>query len=367
MRILVILAIIGGIIYLCYSKISASMAERIKPTTEHVEPKKELSDIRPDLLPGKPLEKAQPVKLPKNDQGRIESASVFFTHQFKNRLAPKIPEFLKTKKEVSIALDEQTNTWIIECSDYQAPHLKKVVSMLDVSPEELDIDFVLLAVSEKWIRSIGVNLTFAEGASFLSSVGIYDTTGGLRFASGSVALDISGEKSNEHVTVYRTPVIRTLEGESWKLSEVIETPIPVTQTIDGVSTSSIEYTSFGLTLTGKLSKGSKGWRMDLEQVNGSKGADVNLDPYVLPERRRQELKTAVYLEEGKWTICGGVRNIEKTTKRGLLYKKDGVSKDLVLIFARPRTSLRKIYKAVPPFSPNNIQRDAQNSLLPSKS
>ena len=364
MRLLIILGIVGAVLFLCFNHLKGSFERRTSgaPTqildAAKVDTPQEADTILPALAP-----KAVTIPPPQSptDRGKIES-TVFFTHQFKHRLAPRIPTFLSDKKGVGIAFDEQTNTWIVEADEIQAEHLKKIVKMLDVAPEELDLDFVLLAVSEKWIRSMGVNLTFQEGANYLSFVGIYDTTGGLRFASGSLVIDITGEKANEHVSVYRTPVVRILEGEQWQLSETIETPIPVTQTIDGVTTTTVEYTSLGLKLIGKCSKGSKGWRLDLEQSNGSKGAEVKLEQYTIPERRTQHLKTAVYLEPDKWTVCGGVRNIEEITKKGILYKKMGFSKDLVLIFCRPRTSLRKVYKALPPFSKPDSVRDSDNIL-----
>lgn len=367
MRILLIILVAVGIIYFASSRIATSMAEREKPVLLRGQEPSSVDGVSTDI----PALTPEPSKVvvPNNSITplRPQSSTVFFTHQFKHRLAPRIPGFLEDKDGVGIALDDATNTWIIEVDESQAPHIRKVVEMLDIAPDELDLDFVLLAVSEKWLRSIGVDVTFQEGASYLSSVGIFDTSGGLRFASGSLRIDISGESSNEHVSVYRTPVVRILEGEQWKISEVIETPIPVTQTVDGVATTTVQYTSLGLELLGKCSKGTRGWRLDLEQSNGTKGADVNLNSFTVPERRTQSLKTAVYLEPNKWTVCGGVRNIESTTKSGLLFKRKGFSRDLILIFCRPRTSLRKVYKALPPFSKPGSVRDTDSILpLPSK-
>jgi len=362
MRIFLILAIISAIIYFSFDKIRASMFKRNYPDKVQTVPNPQSINTQIETLQPIPS-----VKLPNiSTDYSPDSSTVFFTHTFKNRLAPRIPSFLNDTEGIGIALDVSTNTWIIQADESQAPHLKKVVALLDISPEELDLDFVLLAVSEKWIRSLGVDLIFKEGANYLSSVGIFSTSGGLRFASGGLTVNITGEKSNDHVSVYRTPVVRVMEGEDWSISETVETPIPVTQTADGITTTSIQFAELGLVLKGKVSKGSKGWRLDLEQFNGSKGADISIDNYTVPEKRTQKLKTAVYLEANKWTICGGVRNIEAVTKTGIFYKKKGFTKDLILIFCRPRTSIRKVYKAVPVWSKPPVDIGGGNQLLPNK-
>lgn len=302
-------------------------------------------------LPALPVVSSQsPVYGPplptKADQPPPPRSSAIYV--FKNRTVPPLPfgqrQNMSGPEEnddgVILALDVVSNSWILRGPPYEVASMERVAQQLDIKQDELDLDFLLVAVAEDWVASWGIDAHFKDGASWLSAFNLDSEGASLRFRSGSVAIDLSAERGKSAARLVSSPVIRVMTGEQWEFSADTQIPVPVLQRSEGVVSTAYEYREVGLGLAGVVRQSDGGmYRMHIEQRNGNVEASAKQAAGEPPQIREQVLKSMVGLELSKWSCVGGVRSWRTETKKRLFGSEDREEQDLLLIFCRPRRGL----------------------------
>lgn len=290
-------------------------------------------------------------------------AESYFVYIFANRTAPPAPFSMSvsTDKQSAVSVDEGANAWVMRGSPSQVDMLKAMAKSLDVAAEEIDLDFVLVAVSEQWLDSIGLSVLFNEGASYMSAFSLDGSGASLRLASGNVAVNLSYQDASEAVALVASPVVRCMTGEPFRFSNDTELPVPALARSEGIVTSGIDFRSVGLGIGGvvrTLPNGS--YRLNLEQRNGTIGKTVAVGGSDVPQAQTQTLKTSVVVERDRWSCAGGVRTSRTITRKRLLGKSEEQTEDLLLVFVRARSSLELTPRAFP----IDLERAQQANDLP---
>jgi len=291
-----------------------------------------------------------PVQPPADPNANLKSPSVetILVYTFRNRPVPP-PPFGRDKSAIGssrdangleLSVDQGANSWIMRGPSTEVMEVARIAEVVDVVQDELDLDFLLITVSETWLRSFGVSAAYQEGAAWLPSFSLSDGSGGLRLASGGFAVDLTASMSDSSASVYSAPVVRCVTGEKWSFGADREIPIESTTRADGVQQSSYSYRSVGLGFSGSLAKaGPKGaYRLQVEQRNGDVESSGGVDK-LPPVIRSQLLQTSLVVEIGRWSCVGGVSSWRKEKKKRLIGVSDSEEQNLLLVFVRPRDAL----------------------------
>lgn len=352
------------------SGIKKSMAEKQALKGEVPKPPR-VSPPSPAPAAANPQAPAEELQFPVV-QVPAESYAVYI---FANRTAPPAPFAMSvsTDKQSSVSVDPGANAWVMRGSPSEVEMLKAMAKALDVASEEIDLDFVLVAVSEQWLDSIGLSVLFNEGASYLSAFSLDGSGGSLRLSSGNVAVSLTYQDASESVALVAAPVVRCMTGDPFSFSNDTELPVPSLARSEGVVTSGVDYRSVGLGITGTVRALPGGsYRLVLEQRNGTIGKTVAVGGADVPQAQTQTLKTSVVVERDRWSCAGGVRTSRTITRKRLLGKSEEQTEDLLLVFVRARSSLELTPRAFPvdmerpetandlPFEPSSLD----HPLLP---
>ena len=312
----------------------------------------------------------------------VEAVDVY---TFKNRPVPP-PPFGRAesglgssadRRGLELSVDSGANSWILRGSPQQVEQLKRIASIVDVEQTELDLDFLLIAVSEDWLRSIGVSAAYQEGAAWLPSFSLDASGASLRIASDAFSIDVSAQASNSSARLVSSPVVRCVTGEPWQFSADQQIPVAALQRSEGVVSTSYNYQSIGLGFSGTVQKaGPKGaYRLNLNQRNGNVENTVK-DATAPPAFRSQMLQTSLVIELGRWSCIGGVSSWSIEKQKKLFGASEKEAQDLLLIFVRPRDSLNVAPRAYPVGTPPGHLSDfgqtpwqlspTEHPLLPAK-
>jgi hypothetical protein len=288
----------------------------------------------------------------KRKAGVVEATGFYV---FMNRAVPESPfnkgvsttGSAKDERMFQLGVDEVSNAWVMRGPPLEVEQYERMAKALDIPQDEVDLDFLLVSVSEDWLRGYGVSVHFQDGASWASLFGIDAEGSTLRFASHSVAIDAQLGESNAAVRLVSSPVVRTVTGEKWEFSADTKVPVAILARGEGVVSTSYEYRDVGLGLNGLIRKMGDGqYKLDLTQRNGAVDAQAGAAGQP-PQLREQVLKTSIMLGLSEWSCVGGVRSWRVETRKRLLGKEEKEEQELLLVFCRPRMSLGSIPKAWP--------------------
>ncbi|BCU78891.1 hypothetical protein [Luteolibacter sp. LG18] len=278
---------------------------------------------------------------------------------------------------VEISVDHGSNSWLIRGPVIYVEQVMSIAKGLDIVQDQLDVDFLLIALSEDYVRSWGLSVLMRDGASYLSAFQLEPSGLSLTLSHDAFSLTFSAEDSTGSVRVVSAPVVRAVTGEKWEFSADTQVPVPTLQRSEGVVSTAFEYRKVGLGLSGTLNKAPGGkYRAHIEQRNGT----VDLAPKdasTPPQLREQVLKTSAVLEPGRWSCIGGVRSWRVEQEKGFFGKTDKETQELLLVFARPRFQLAPVPRAMisdaapdalthlAPFGPDPLATEG-SPLLPPK-
>ncbi|RYD50364.1 MAG: hypothetical protein EOP83_24035, partial [Verrucomicrobiaceae bacterium] len=170
---------------------------------------KKLHEMRGEPHASAPTEGAEPVLPPLPDVSKIEGAPVSSVDEppsgkasagaveatgfyvFRNRTVPQSPfnngvsplGSAKDARNFQLGVDEVSNAWVMRGPPLEVDQYERMAKALDLPQDELDLDFLLVSVSEDWLRGFGVSVHFQEGASWSSLFGLDAVGSTLRFAS----------------------------------------------------------------------------------------------------------------------------------------------------------------------------------------
>ncbi|QJE98883.1 hypothetical protein [Luteolibacter luteus] len=257
---------------------------------------------------------------------------------FVNRIVPSIDVLraeVAAAADFSVLVDQRANAWILRAPADVMEEYSKVVQALDVRPDQVDMDFLLVAVSQDRVASLGLSGLLNSGAPHLEGVSLVFEPSGLNLRVGSSSLNLEIDKGREAVHVVTLPVVRAVAGEPFKLDSVDEIPIAQSTYRDDVETRSYEYRKVGLGISGGIVRVGASMVLSLKQSNGS----VVRESAEAPTFRTSTTETVAWLQPGEWTVVSGLTMERRVWRRGFLERKDDQEKDLVLLFARARTSV----------------------------
>jgi hypothetical protein len=313
--------------------------------------------VLPDVgvVEGKPVPASVPVNSGQIDKPLVGAVEATGFYVFRFRTVPPSPfnngvstlGSAKDARNFQLGIDEVSNAWVMRGPPLEVDQYERMAKALDLPQDELDLDFLMVSVSEDWLRGFGVAVHFQEGASWSSLFGIDAEGSTLRFASQSVAIDATLGESTAAVRLVSSPVVRTMTGEKWSFSADTQVPVAVLSRGEGVVTTSYEYRDVGLGLDGIVRRmGDREYKLELVQRNGA--VDTQAGPSGMPPQlREQVLKTSVMLGLAQWSCVGGVRSWRIEKRKRLLGSEEKEEQDLLLVFCRPRVSLGHIPRAWP--------------------
>jgi len=331
-----------------------------------------------------PLLAALPMPAPGADHAR-PYVGCHRLYRFLNRDVPGAP-FDRVQNNagkpdehgVEISVDKGANAWVIRGPIVEVEQMMSIAQGLDLEQDQLDLDFVLVALSEDYVRSWGVTALFKDGASYLSAFNL-DVSGlSLTLSHGASSITFNAQDSNTFARVVSSPVVRAVTGEKWEFSADTQVPVPTLQRSEGVVSTAYEYRKVGLGLSGTIARAPRGqYRMHLEQRNGTVDTPGK-DSTVPPQLREQVLQTSAVLDVARWSCVGGVRSWQSETEKGFFGKSVKETQELLLVFCRPRFQLEAVPRALPadstpdstlthlrPFGPDPLTEPG-SPLLPPK-
>jgi len=206
---------------------------------------------------------------------------------------------------------------------------------LDVRPDQVDLDFLLVAVSQDRAVSLGLSGLLASGAPHLEGISLAFEPTGLNLRVGSSSLNLDVDLGREALHVVTLPVVRAVTGEPFKLDSVDEVPIAQTSFREETETRSYDYRKVGLGIAGSVQRVGPAFFLTLRQSNGS----VVRESQEAPTFRTSTTETSAWLHPDAWTVISGLTMERRVWRRGFLQRKDDQEKDLVLLFARARSSV----------------------------
>lgn len=245
----------------------------------------------------------------------------------------------------NIIVDKLSNSWIVKGNQEFIDSTVELVKRLDQSPQTLDLDFLVVAINEEKIRRLGLTGMFQDGASYLNSIDLTFDTFGLNLALGNTNLTLDFQHTDEETFVVTLPVERVTTGAQFEFGNVDRIPIQTLTVSDGISQSGFDYKSVGLTFKGQLNKVSERYYLELDHSVGSVvGEYTSSAP---PVFRESSSRSQAFVELNMWSVMSGMMVERSTWSRGILSRKKSNTRDLVLVFVRPRDQLRAIPKAIP--------------------
>ncbi len=258
--------------------------------------------------------------------------------RFVNRVVPSIDVLraeIAVASDFSALIDERSNAWIVRAPADIMELYAKVVEALDVRPDQTDLDFLLVAVSQDRAAALGLSGLLSSGAPHLEGVSLAFEPNGLNFRAGGLSLNLDVDAGREAVHVVTLPVVRAVTGEPFKLDSVDEVPIARTAFRDDTEIRTYDYRKIGLGLSGRVQRVGPSYFLELKQSNGS----VVRESPEAPTFRTSTTETSAWLLPDAWTVVSGLTMERRVWRRGFLERKDDQEKDLVLLFARARSAL----------------------------
>lgn len=303
--------------------------------------------------------------------GRVSSpveALSLESYVFKARAVPLPPDFLRSENSrLLVSRDEESNSWVWMGTPALSCQIKVLAELSDKGQTEIDLDFVLVLLSEDDLRQFGVSAFYDEGASWLSMLSLQGDSGSLRIASGSWGLELNAGADVSSVVVLSRPVIRCLSGAPFEFSTDSEIPIPQTQIYEGTVKNSVDYRTVGFSVAGSCVVVGERLRLQLDQRNGSvKNRSVSTDSTMpsAPEIAVQKLKSSCFLSWWEWSPVGGLQVDREEISKGWFKRKNEKSRDYLVIFARPRDALKCPPRAFPPSLAGEMSSSENGLLLP---
>jgi hypothetical protein len=301
--------------------------------------------------------KAQPVQV------------VVGSYRFQNRIVPAAPAFLKEDNQGMIVQTEETsNSWVWMGSAVLASQIVDLAKTYDVRQMEMDLDFCLVLVNCEKLRGHGISFMYEERASWLDALELTGDVGSLRISAGGFSADVQMGDSSTGLSVLSQPVIRCLEGRSWKFATESEIPVPSSEVMDGTIRQSIEFRKVGFGLEGTVRTVGNSILLTVEQRNGSVAPAASGDAAKdVPVFNVQSLQTSCELGLSEWSVLGGIQVDKEELRKGLFRDSFKQSSEYLVIFVRPRAALEAPPAAVPVTSTGNALLPASGpGVLPPK-
>gem|GEM_PF-6827047 len=273
-------------------------------------------------------------------------------YRFFNRAVPVPPNASRSQNaESQIIQDSQSNSWRWIATEVQSEVFTQLASSLDVSGTEMDLDFVLLAVSEDGVNELGLTGLFRDGASFRTLGDLGFSTAGLSLGFKGVQLDFSAEKLLAHSRVVSAPFVRVLSGQEFRFESVDEVPVESTVVSDGISQTSFQFRRVGLRFNGTASAIASRASFELNVESGSVG-DAGTNG--VPSFRTDSSSVSGFLEWARWSLVAGLVVDSETERKGFLSRSSQSTSDLLLVFVRPRLNFPSETPPPLPSSPVGI-------------
>lgn len=287
------------------------------------------------------------------------------TYRFVNRGVPEVPQILRNEssKAMTVSNDQDSNSWVWIGDPVIGSQIKDLASSYDKPTTEMDLDFVLLLMNHEKLSSMGINVFYEEGASWLTSLNLRGDTGSLRITSGGWGMDLELTKDTAGLTLLSQPVIRTVEGNDWSFDTDSEVPIPTSEILDGVIRQNVEFRKIGFGLQGKVKIIGQDIMLRVEQRNGAI-SPATAQEAEFPIFANQTLKTTVKLAYQEWSVLGGISVDREESRKGLFRDSFKRSSEYLIIFVRPRLALGAVPKALAILPDGHPLMDGE--VLPSK-
>jgi len=265
------------------------------------------------------------------------------SYLFKNRVVPVFPSDFQID-DLVVSTDLSSNTWFWVAPKGLDFDIFAFARSYDHSLNDLDLDFVLIAISEDWLKSRGISALFAEGENFLSGLDLDFDRAGLTLSYKGLRVDVGASNSRSKVRVVTSPSVRCVVGRPWRFRTIQRIPFQVTSDTETSVRTSTEFIEAGLTLSGTVHALRDSFRLILNQENSSPVASVDGPPVI----ESQELTTALDLEWDRWSVAGGVRARRFERVRGIFGSRSLDAHDHIVVFVRPRNNVQaSIPVAVP--------------------
>lgn len=383
MRIIIIASIIGLCAWFGWKSFSNILHPEQKAKTEQaatVESSKE-----PPVVPvpvaavvQDPVAGVEPI----NPPVQVETVGAYL---FRNRPVPE-PPFGRGQSSIGtgpdargleLSLDPGANAWIMRGPPQEVEQVKRIAAFIDHAQTEIDLDFVLVAVSNDWLRRIGFAASYQNGASWIDAFSLGAEGPTLRIASGDFVLNVDAEAANNSARLVSAPVVRCITGEPWEFAADQQVPVASLTRSEGVVSTGYEYQRVGLGFQGVLYKAGpeSSFRLSIDQRNGSVEGSGEASE-IPPRLKEQSLKSSLVVELGRWSCIGGVTSWKTEKTKRLLGYSESEEQELLLVFVRARDGLRVPPRAWPvgdvpkhlePWSvrPWELGED-EHPLLPSK-
>ncbi len=232
-------------------------------------------------------------------------------------------------------------------------HLKTWVVFVR-GDKQAGFDVVANIVSNNDLSSIASSL---GGGVFSASAGI-----------DALQLGLTLSASNGLIEIVDQPYMQLLHGTESRISTVDEIAIPSVSNNQGVTETSIEFRSVGLSfaVTPYFLSNDR-VRLNVRQENGVVGAIRDIAGSEIPELSTQNLVTSAELRMGQVLVLGGVESSQREKQRGWFTKTDSRTLGHLYIVAAVYSTIPKAdrviklesgFGIVPPFDGTH--------LLPSK-
>lgn len=287
---------------------------------------------------------------------------------FTQRVVPAPPNFLRgDNTRLLVEQDMESNAWVFMGSPLLAVQIRELAKLYDKPQTEMDLDFVLVLVSEDALKNFGMGIFKDSEASWLSTLSLTGDTGSLRLASGSWGVELNYQADNSSIAVLSQPVIRCVSGANFTFSTDTDYPIPRSQILDGLTQNSIDYRSIGFGLEGVVNVVGSKLKLALQQRNGSVANRTVSGAGQVPEFAVQTLKSSLFLSWWEWSVAGGIQVDREEISKGLFKHRAETSRDYLVIFVRPRDTLKAPPRALPAgaLTPEEFYSQ-ENPLLPAK-
>jgi len=261
-------------------------------------------------------------------------------------------------RAIKIIPDTIRNALIIEALPLDYAMVKKILEELDILPRQVLIDVLILDVNITDTRNLGVEWSFLKdrpsGDKGLLKASFGSETGGLTFTAGLTDDWIAAVKalaSEGRADVLSAPSVLASDNKPATINVVTQIPVPTStyDTVNGVTTTSIQYRDTGIILSVTPHINDDGMvSMDISQEVSSvaEGSSTQSAPSFF----NRNVKTSLSVKDQQTLVIGGLISQTKSDTSsgvpvlsslpgiGFLFgnKKDGVVKNELIIMITPR-------------------------------
>ncbi|NWK54253.1 hypothetical protein HW115_01415 [Verrucomicrobiaceae bacterium N1E253] len=219
--------------------------------------------------------------------------------------------------------DQSTNTVLLYGDMIEVQRLAEALKSMDqvISTCHMKTWVVWVRGDKRTSFDLVANIVADSDDVLLASLGGGIFTSFLQVDKLQIALELACQSGQ--MEIVDQPYLQLVQAQESLITTGEEIAIPSTTSNQGVTETSVEFKTVGLSLA------VTPWFLDQQRVrlavmqeNGVVGNYRKIDGVEIPEVFKQTLKTSVELRLGQTMVLGGVETAKREQGKGWLYKKD---------------------------------------------